>query len=195
MKMKKMSYFVFTFLFMFFFISHVDAETVKGILTGNEVRFRSAPNTSSDSNILDWLYSGTEVEILNENAGSGNGCGGSWYKVKYNNTEGYLCSDWVMIERPISNIDCSTVTDSYQKSLCEQGFDSTYVSKLYDLHLKHPNWVFIAVKSKDNWNNIINSQYSLSSGKSLIWKSEPVGYRSFDSGSYDYNTDTFYHHN
>ena len=63
---------------------------VQGTITGNEVRFRSAPTTNSD--IYDYLYNGNIVSVTNTNKISGSGCSDGWYSVDYDGKSGYVCS-------------------------------------------------------------------------------------------------------
>ena len=60
-------------------------ESVKGLVTDNYVNFRTASNTSA--NIIRMLNKDTEVEILGKE--------GSWYKISYNGTVGYMSSSYV----------------------------------------------------------------------------------------------------
>ena len=89
--------FVSFFVFSSFVYALETTEVTMGRVVGESVRFRSAPDASDSSNVLTRLYVGDKVEVLNENAGTGNGCELSWYYVKYNDIEGYLCSEWVRI--------------------------------------------------------------------------------------------------
>ena len=68
---------------------------VQGTITGNEVRFRSAPTTNSD--IYDYLYNGNIVSVTNTNKISGSGCSDGWYSVDYDGKSGYVCSSYVAL--------------------------------------------------------------------------------------------------
>ncbi len=61
------------------------SESVKGLVTDNYVNFRTAATTSS--NIIRMLNKNTEIEILEKN--------GSWYKISYNGTVGYMSSSYI----------------------------------------------------------------------------------------------------
>ena len=64
------------------------SETVKtGIITGNSVRIRSAPNTSTLENILTAYEEGKEVVIVGES--------GSFYKIQYNDSFAYVFKELV----------------------------------------------------------------------------------------------------
>ena len=59
------------------FTPHVYALT--GIVNVNDsLTLRSQPTTSSS--VITRFYNATELTILNTNSGTGNGCGGNWYK-------------------------------------------------------------------------------------------------------------------
>ncbi len=58
-----------------------------GRVTAQDVRLRSEPNT--ESAVLAQLPLGTEVEVLDEDAG--------WYRVLYNDTVGYLRQDYIFV--------------------------------------------------------------------------------------------------
>lgn len=59
--------------------------SVKGLVTDNYVNFRTASNTSS--NIIRMLNKDAEVEILGKE--------GSWYKINFNGTIGYMSSAYI----------------------------------------------------------------------------------------------------
>ena len=86
--MKKISYMLFLIVMLFVFsISAYASEVI--IITGNDVRFRSKPTTSS--NYIDSFDEGVELTLLDKNAGTGNGCNGTWYKGQYGSAVGYVC--------------------------------------------------------------------------------------------------------
>ena len=68
---------------------------VQGTITGNEVRFRSAPTTNSE--IYDYLYKGNIVSVTNTNKTSGDGCSEGWYSVDFDGKSGYICSSYVAL--------------------------------------------------------------------------------------------------
>lgn len=71
-------------------ISKEDEDSsVAGKITGSNVRFRTSPSASDDSNIIASLSKGEYVEVLSVNNG--------WYKAIYNETTGYINSDYVDI--------------------------------------------------------------------------------------------------
>ena len=69
--------------------------SVQGTITGNEVRFRSAPTTNSTT--YDFLYNGNIVTVTSTSKISGAGCSDGWYSVDYGGRSGYVCSSYVAI--------------------------------------------------------------------------------------------------
>lgn len=81
--------------------------------------------------------------------------------------------------------------EEFEVYLVSQGFPESYKVKLRELHKKHPNWVFIGIKTRDTWNNALINQNV--SGRSLYQSlsSATQGYLSTGDGFYDWYTDTF----
>lgn len=188
--MKKMSYLVFLLVVLFVFSMYTFA-IEKVIITGNEVRFRTLPNTGSDSKIIGVFYSGDEATLLDKNAGSGNGCS-IWYKIKYGSNEGYVCGDFAKIEI-VETIKPDDYKE-YSEYLKKVGFPDSYIPKLVELHSKHPNWQFNIMNVSIDFNTMVKYEYDgYSKGWSLIEDtgSNYDGYKSFDSWSYNYLTNVF----
>ena len=188
--MKKMSYLVFLLVVLFVFSINAFA-LEKVVITGNDVRFRTLPSTGSDSKIIGVFYSGDEATLLDKNAGSGNGCS-IWYKIKYGSNEGYVCGDFAKIEV----VDTIKPDDykEYSEYLKKVGFTDSYISKLVELHSKHPNWQFNIMNVSIDFNTMVKYEYDgYSKGWSLIEDTGSYydGYKSFDSWSYNYLTNVF----
>lgn len=81
--------------------------------------------------------------------------------------------------------------EEFEAYLNSQGFPESYKVKLRELHKKHPKWVFIGIKTRDNWTVVLNNQNV--SGRSLYQSlsSSTQGYLSTGDGFYDWYTDTF----
>ena len=189
--MKKMSYFV--FLLVLLFISSISAYASEiVIITGNEVRFRTQPNTGSSSGTITYLYSGTELTLLDKNAGSGNGCNGPWYKVSQGSNEGYVCSQFAKIE-VIKEINPEDYKE-YSEYLKQVGFPDNYINKLVELHAKYPEWRFKILNVDMDFNSLVKLEYDgYSKGWSLLEDTGNYydGYKSFDSWSYNYLNNVF----
>lgn len=107
-------------ILLFIFIPNVQALT--GTVNVNDsLTLRDAPTTGGQ--MLTKFYNATALTILDTNAGSGNGCSGNWYKVKYGNYTGYSCGDFIIL-----NQENTTVNNSA---------DNTYLRSNYDKALSH----------------------------------------------------------
>lgn len=137
--MKKISYFIFLITLSVIFSMSVFASEII-VITGNEVRFRTEPNTSSSSGTITYLYKGNELTLLDKNAGSGNGCTSAWYKVQYGSSVGYVCSQFAKIE-VVEEINPDDYKE-YSEYLKKLGFPDSYITKLVELHAKYPEWQF-----------------------------------------------------
>lgn len=187
--MKKMSYYV-TFITIFILLcTHVSAATTV-IITDDGVRFRSAPTTDSTYN--GYFYTGKELTYLG--SANGKGCNKPWFKVSNNGQTGYVCSEWAILKTTDDgNVDMSEYPE-YTNYLRGLGFPDTYIPYLINLHKKHPSWDFIVFKSELTFDKIVSIEYDgHSKGWSLIEDTGRYydGYKSTDSWSYNYLTDTF----
>lgn len=188
--MKKISYFILVLFVMFIFSINAFANQ-KVVITGNELRLRTEPNTSSSSGTIKFLYAGEElVYIGSEN--SGNGCTNAWYKVQYGSNVGYVCSDYAKLET-VEVIKPEDYTE-YSEYLTKLGFPDNYIPKLLELHVKYPNWQFKVMNVDKDFNELVRLEYDgYSKGWSLIEDTGSYidGYKSFDSWSYNYLTNVF----
>ena len=188
--MKKMSYYV-TFITIFILLcTHVSAATTVIITADDGVRFRSAPTTDSTYN--GYFYTGKELTYLG--SANGKGCNKPWFKVSNNGQVGYVCSEWAILKTTDDgNIDISEYPE-YTNYLRGLGFPDTYIPYLINLHKKHPSWDFTVFKSELTFDKIVSIEYDgHSKGWSLIEDTGRYydGYKSTDSWSYNYLTDTF----
>ena len=187
--MKKISYFIFFVTMLLVFSIHVSASEIV-IITGYDVRFRPEPNTNNTP--ITSFDSGDELTLIDKNAGSGNGCTKEWYKVSYGSREGYVCSQYARIE-VIEEIDPEDYKE-YSEYLTQLGFPETYISKLVDLHVKHPNWQFRVMNVDYDFDKLVSKEYDgYYKGWSLIEDTGRYydGYKSLDSWSYNYLTNEF----
>lgn len=131
---------------------------------------------------------------------SSTGCStGYWHKITYNNSTGYACSSHIEItgnqtneDIVIPDSDMSKMTDEeFDTYLNNQGFPETYKEKLKELHKKHPNWVFVGIKARDTWADVLKNENV--SGRSLYQStsSSSQGYLATGDGYYNWYTDTF----
>ena len=191
--MKKMSYFIITILSVIFFSTYVSASTTKIVVIDNyEVRFRSAPTTSSS--IINAFNKGKELLLISDNAGNGNGCNKPWYKVSDNDKVGYVCSEFAIIKEKEEQIIDPKDYKEYSEYLKKLGFPDSYILNLIKLHNTYPDWQFKPFKVNYDFNKMISIEYDEhSKGWSLIEDTGSYidGYKSTDSWSYNYLTDKF----
>ena len=88
---------------------------VSGTITGNEVRFRSAPSTAGEK--LAVLNSGDIISVTNTNKVSGAGCSDGWYSADYNGKSGYVCSTYVLLEGETSSASYERPWTSPKKAI------------------------------------------------------------------------------
>ena len=84
------------------FAGIVLAESTKGTVNASELNFRESANTNA--NAIDVLYKGATVNIISEQ--------GDWYKVKYNNEEGYVSKQYITRDKENNNTNTSANTQT-----------------------------------------------------------------------------------
>jgi len=186
--MKKISYLIFTIIMLFIFSMNTFAKEIV-VITGYDVRFRSAATTNST--IITSFNPGVELTLLSKNGGTGNGCG-TWYKVEHGSSIGYICSDFAKIET-IEEIKPEDYTE-YSEYLKKLGFPDSYITPLTKLHAKHPTWQFEIMNINLDFNSLVKLEYDgYYKGWSLIEDTGNYydGYKSFESWSYNYLDNTF----
>ncbi len=99
-KLKKSFTLILFILLSFLCMKNLNAEAA--YVTASALRVRSAATT--DSTTLIKIYNGETVEVTDTTTISGTGCDGGWYKIKYNNINGYACSTYIKL---------GTINDSY----------------------------------------------------------------------------------
>ena len=190
--MKKVTYFLFLTVMFFVLSVSVSASEVM-VITGYDVRFREGPTTNSRK--ITSFNPGVELMVLDKNAGTGNGCNASWYKGQYDSDIGYVCSEFVEL-REVPEEEKINPEDykEYSDYLKEVGFPDTYISKLVELHAKHPTWQFEILNVNYDFTELVKKEYDgYYKGWSLIEDTGSYydGYKSFDSWSYNYLNNTF----
>lgn len=123
------------------------------------VSVRNGPGYTNYSAIYT-LAPGTNVIILDKTAATDSRCKEGWYKVKYYKDEiGYICSLYVSTKEEIT-----ATNPSYEETLKNKGFPSSYIPYLVKLHSQHPNWTFNAVQTNLSWQNVVSGE----SGRNYI---------------------------
>lgn len=163
----------------------VEKVTMKGSLR-NKTMFRKVPNCGAEP-VMTFDAATNVVIVATYKVGTTN-----WYKVKraYNGKTyyGYVIDEEILLDADVE----------FERSL--QSFPSDYQQKLRDLHAKHPNWMFTAVKTGLDWNTVINNEDRLGvntisttvpNGGSAGTYSAPFSYLSTDNGAYNWATDVY----
>ena len=195
--MKKMSYIIIFMISFVCFSLHVSARQVV-VINGYEVRFRTSIDTSITSNIITAFNPGVELDLINANAGATGACS-KWYQASYNGQVGYVCGDYATIEERVDNTQTNDTNTpeytDYTEYLKSLGFPDSYIPYLINLHSIHPDWQFKKYTVSADFDYIVALEYDqLGHGWSLVEDTGRYfdGYKSTDSWSYNYLTDTFY---
>ena len=149
-------------------VSAVTAQSAKriGVVTHNELRVRDGAGTVG-TNTLGYLYTGAIVTILDQTT-VGNTV---WYKINGNvatgNVTGWSSGDYIKV------MDLQ-FDGTYEQYLAEQGFPESYWEPLSVLHAMYPNWQFIAIDTKLDWNDVVAAETQL--GKKLVYYNSPDYY-------------------
>lgn len=179
----KKRYLIVLILLSFFIMPTVYGTT--GIIkSSNGMNLRNNPSTSGSSVLIGVPYN-AQVEVLDTNAGTNNGCDNNWYYVNYNGTKGYLCSTWITLipdEEDNSNIEVPLTTLDSIKAL---GFNDSYAQKLAILKTKYPNWNFVFFDTGYDWTYVINQEASSVSRNLICNDNESL--RSTDDAAYNGN--------
>lgn len=139
-----------------------------------------------------------------------------WYKISFSFNglpyTGYVAADYIYarenapsgpVTPDVTPTPSSTPTPSptplpgyidpnqidFELKLLSQGFPESYKDSLRMLHEKHPAWEFVAYHTGLDWNTVIANESI--PGKNTIPNTKSVEWLSFDSGAYDWKTDTF----
>lgn len=114
--------------------------------------YASVRATAAYGNIIDTLYMGTKVKVLDK--------GSTWTKISYyNGKTGYV------LTKLVKNYSDLTATDSvYYNTLRSEGFPESYLPFLTKLHQQHPNWIFKADKTNLDFSSAVSNE----TGKNYI---------------------------
>lgn len=186
MKLVKKMFILLIILAMFLNMTPVYALiSAKALITGG-LSFREEP--SSDSKRISYIPYNANIDILSTTFYKGTGCSAGWYKGKYNDKIGYVCSKYISFYT-IGTIaeEREAVTD-LEKKFKEASFPSSYWDSLTKLQTEHPNYEFKAIKTGLDWATAVSEESIL--GTSLIQISKITDtnapYISTMGGSYDY---------
>ena len=151
--MKKLISILLIFVMLFTFIPVVSAKSYI-VLNANKY-FREKPGGALITGVTDGvLVAGTKVDVISTDGDSGYGCKNAWYKVKYNDLEGYICSsDQAIID--IADVD---LNGNFEKEMLSKGFGESYLPYLKAIHAKHPNWIFTPISIGVSFDEVITNE-------------------------------------
>ncbi len=153
-----------------------------GTVTASALNVRSGPGTTYT--ILGTVHSGDVVRIVGEaNASDGK----VWYQINFNDGKGYVSSSYITNVRDVIEY---TPDADFEAYLDAQGFPDSYKDGLRALHAQYPNWIFAADHLDYDWNTAWTNQSKV--GRSLISKNAISSHKSLASGSYNWDTGTWY---
>ena len=164
---KKLSFLI--FMFLCFLPLSVDAASYYGVVTGAGVRVRKDPNST---NYYKMASSGEIFDMPDNVVVSPNGdCPNGYYRVKYKENVGYLCSNYLKVYEKATDVDDNkTPANDCEVAMQQAGFPASYWTGLCSLKAAHNNWNFVAVKNADgsaiDWNMSVNAESSC--GKNYI---------------------------
>lgn len=196
-----------TLLIMTQFILNIIPVTVKATTYGriaatDGLKLRNGPGTGNYTKLVTVPHN-TIVTVVEQNVptdDNSTGCTtGLWHKISYEDYTGYACSRYIEInestdtdENGIPESDISKMTDEeFETYLTNQGFPESYKVKLRELHKAHPNWVFVGIKTRDNWKNVLKNQNYNKRNLYQSTSSSTQGYLSTEEGYYNWYTDKF----
>ncbi len=199
--MKKKKTIIYISLFILFTTFFINIEPASATKTGRissttGVVLRKNAGTTYDKITTVPHNAIVTINSTKKTADGSTGCStGIWTNITYNGSTGYACSKYVEEQTTTTTVpssDMAKMTDSqFDDYLDEQGFPSSYKTKLKSLHKSHPNWVFVSVQTKDNWATTLkNEMYPTRS----LYQSLRDGSKAFLStadGDYNWYTDKF----
>lgn len=77
----------------------------------------------------------------------------------------------------------------FKKAMVKEGFPSSYITSLVELHKKYPKWEFKALHTNLDWLTVISNESKV--GLNLISNRKSIDWKSMEEGAYNWKTDTF----
>lgn len=195
---RRKSYVVITISVIFilmavFSYSKINAyEQKSGTVNASSVNVRTGAGTSyskllsSKGNNVQ-LNTGDTVTITGEKQDAS---GDKWYNIKFTypstgeNLSGYIFAEYVnVVKTPVTD------TSDFEKYMSDQGFPESYKVKLRQLHAKYQKWLFVADKLNYTFEDAVANESIV--GRSLVSKNSISSWKSMDSGSYNWSTNTW----
>ncbi len=167
----------------------VSGATTTGTINASGVRVRTSPTSVPSDNFVTHngnkilLYSGHTVTILKTVTSDGDTSHPTWYQVQFTYSSkqyiGYVSSAYVTTGSSSSDaVIMDTIPDIYK----------SYIDKLSKAH---PNWKFVVQDTGVEWASLFTLDAQCYVGRNVVMKSDPISYRSTQSGAYVWETDTW----
>lgn len=157
----------FSFVFVFFCLTLNVYASSDYVIFMDSNFIRKGPSTNYDKLGLEnvgSVYNLLDSNVIADERKNGS-CDAGWYKIDYDGTTGYVCSEYVtpVIAPEEEKTEPTTACEAEMK---EAGFPASYWSGLCSLKQAHPNWDFKAVITGLDWTSAVNSFTSC--GDSLL---------------------------
>lgn len=141
----------------------------KGVIDADSLNVRKGPGTSYGK--LGTVKKGKSISVTKKVETTS----GTWYGYQYSNSQmGYVSSEYVKI----SGSNGSNLTSAeFETWMTEQGFPSSYKSRLRTLHKSHPEWIFKSYKVGTTWSKAVSKEMA-NPYNNVVYKTQPKSYRS-----------------
>ncbi len=144
---------------------------------------RSGPGTGYGA--VGKLAYGTAVTVTGEATASN---GALWYQIRFTGTggassTGYVLSSYIQFPTTYSN------DANFEAYLNTQGFPESYRPGLRELHARYPQWIFTAVDTGLDWNEVIKNESLV--GRNLVSSGSVSSWKSTADGAYDWGSGTW----
>lgn len=149
------------------------------------VRIRTAPDTSDNSNVITKVSDGFTFTILDKVYTSDTYY---WYKIEfyYDNSvkTGYITGEYTEV---VNDGDEDYDPDGdFEAYLDKQGFPEDYRESLRALHKKYPEWIFVADHTGYDWEVVLENE--MKTGRSLIPGSSISSWKSMQESCFDWES-------
>lgn len=158
-----------------------------GTIKNGPLNVRSGPGTNYSK--IGSVAKGKTIKVLTK---AKNSSGQTWYKFSYSSSKnGYVLSNYVTLQSTSSTTTPSTglSDEEFETWMTEQGFLTSYKSKLRALHKAHPLWIFKAQKTGLSWSAMLAKETKI--GVNLVEPTSPTSWKSKASGAYNSTTKTY----
>ncbi len=189
MSIKK--YWLHSFICILLFLVNINVcYGLDGIVNGTSIHVRSGAGTSYESLgkvDLPSVYTLLDENKISPTDGTSANCS-YWYKISYNNQDGYICSIYLTI---VSDKGTAGGTGDFEADLVQ--FPDSYKESLRQLHSLYPNATFTAFNTGLDWQTVVDNENYIKSGspknsaRSLM-QTKYDGYKSTNSIVYNWAT-------